>query len=477
MRLLWRRKHQSYRRNMNSNNQSPSRSCCFELALNDAIPKTNMMILSNFYLVYFIILINICFLMLFPCIVHGDILDPFSRFIEKKIQTDNIPGVAVAIVEGNHVVYIKGFGYRDIEAKLPVNSETLFHIGSNTKSMTALMVAALVDEEKADWDTPIIQYYADFALEDSIAAKQVTFRHLLSMRAGIPADAENDLLEDDLAKDIFSIIENAEILGYPGEVFEYSNLSSTAAGYIAAIIAGNCLDNVYEGYIQLLKEKILYPAGMRNACVRVSEAQKNDNYGKSYMINNGVLEVAISEDFDGDPLAPSGSLKASVSEMALYLSTLLNRGVAPDGNRVISSENLNETWITYLENYGMGFEKKTYKDIEIFGHEGSFDNYLSVFGISIELNMGYIILTNCEDASEGLIADAPEFLVDLYLSEKETSKGDIDGSQSIDLKDVILALQICLNKSSFVNLDADINLDKRIGIAEAIYDFQVISER
>jgi CubicO group peptidase (beta-lactamase class C family) len=415
---------------------------------------------------------------LFPCVVYGDIFDQFSSFIEEKIHTDNIPGLAVAIVEGNHVVYIKGFGYRDIETKLPVTSETLFHIGSNTKSMTALMVATLVDDKKAEWDTPVIQYYSDFALEDPIATEQVTFRHLLSMRAGIPSDAENDLLDDDVAKNIFDIIEDAEILGYPGKVFDYSNLSSTAAGYIAAIIAGSNLDNVYEGYIQLLKENLLYPIGMKNACVRVSEAKKNDNYGKSYIINNGALEVAISEDVDGDPLAPSGSLKASASEMALYLSTLLNRGVAPDGNRVISSENFNETWKIYLENYGMGFEKMTYKKIDIFGHEGSFDNYLSVFGISSELNMGYFILTNCEDASEGLIAEAPKYLVDLYLSEKETIKGDIDGSQSIDLKDVILGLQICLNKPyDAVNLDADINIDKRIGIVEAIFGIQVISER
>ena len=462
---------------MNSKNQSPYISFCFGVASDDGLSKAIKIILNNYYIWNFTIFFTICFLGLFPCIVHGDIFDHFSSFIEEKIHTDNIPGVAVAIVEGNHVVYIKGFGYRDIEAKLPVNSETLFHIGSNTKSMTALMIAALVDEEKAEWDTPVIQYYSDFALEYPIATEQVTFRHLLSMRAGIPADAENDLMEDDIAKAIFDIIEDAEILGYPGEVFDYSNLSSTAAGYIAAIIAGNSLNNVYEGYIQLLKEKLLYPIGMTNACVRVSEARKNDNYGKSYMIDNGALEVAISEDFDGDPLAPSGSLKASVSEMALYLSTLLNRGVAPNGNRIISSENLNETWKTYLENYGMGFEKKTYKEIDIFGHEGSFDNYLSVFGISSELNMGYIILTNCEDASEGFIADAPELLVDLYLSEKETIKGDTDGSESIDLKDVILALQICLNKSSSVNLDADINLDNRIGIVEAIFGIQVISER
>jgi CubicO group peptidase (beta-lactamase class C family) len=414
---------------------------------------------------------------LFLCNAHGNIFDQFSRYVEEKIQTHNIPGVAVAIVEGNRVVFIKGFGYRDIEAKLPVNSETLFHIGSNTKSMTALLVAAIVDEGKAEWDTPVIQYYSDFALDNTTATEQVTFRHLLSMRAGIPADAENDLMESDVAKDIFDIIEYSDILGNPGEVFEYSNLSSTAAGYIAAIITGSPLNEVYEGYTQLLKEKLLYPVGMTNACVRVSEAKKNDNYGKSYILDKGIPRVAVSEDVDGDPLAPSGSLKASASEMALYLSTLLNRGVAPNGNSVISSENLNETWNTYLENYGMGFEKQLYNNYEIIGHEGSFDNYLSVFGISIDLNMGYVFLTNCEDASEELISDAPQYLLDLYISEKQSMKGDIDSSQNIDLKDVILALQVCINKTTSVNRNADVNADGCIGIEEAIFGILKISNR
>jgi CubicO group peptidase (beta-lactamase class C family) len=465
-------------KNMKFNYQS-LRSYCFDLTTDEGLPKVTMIFLTNYYswkLWNIIILFTLCFLGLFPCIVHGNVFDQFTRFIEERIQSDNIPGVAVAVVEGNHVVFIKGFGYRDLEAKLPVTSETLFHIGSNTKSMTALMVAAIVDENLANWDTPVIEYYSGFKLQDPITTKQVTFRHLLSMRAGIPADAENDLLESDVAKDIFDIIEYSEILGYPGNIFDYSNLSSTAAGYIAAIISGHTLDTIYDGYIQLLMEKILHPIGMTHAYVRVSEARKNDNYGKSYIMNNNVLEVAISEDFDGDPLAPSGSLKASVSEMALYLSMLLNRGVAPNGNRVISSENLTETWKTYLENYGMGFEKKTYNGITIFGHEGSFDNYLSVFGISMDLNMGYIILTNCEDVSETLISDAPEYLVDLYKTNKEIVKGDTDGSRSIDLKDVILALQMSLNHTFPVNLNADIDLDHRIGIVEAIFVMKMISE-
>ncbi|KPA19629.1 beta-lactamase [Candidatus Magnetomorum sp. HK-1] len=430
---------------------------------------------KKYSLLNYSLFLTISFLHLFPSLVQGNMLNKLSEYVEEKMQSDKIPGVAVAIVEDSKIVFVKGFGYRDLENKLPVTPETLFHIGSNTKSMTALIVASLIDEGKADWDTPIIQYYSDFALEDSKATELVTFRHLLSMRAGIPESAEDDLLEVTMAKDIFGIIENAEILGNPGDIFEYSNLSSAAAGYIAAILSGTSLDALYEGYIQLIKQKVLNPIGMKTACVRASEAEKNPNYGKSYELVQGKLEEAETEDIDEDPLAPSGSLKASASEMALYLTTLINQGMAPNGNSVISTENVTETWKTYLEDYGMGFEKQHYNNIEIIGHEGSFDNYLSVFGFSTELNMGYFIITNCENTSNDLITEGPKYIVDLYISDREVSKGDVDGSETIDLKDIILVLQVSSGKKISLNMNADVNQDGRIGIIEAIFGIKEIA--
>ena len=158
---------------------------------------------------------------------------------------------------------------------------------------------------------------------------------------------------------------------------------------------------------------------MKSTVLRVSELENNPFYGKSYVLNErGSPVKAEPEDFDGDPLAPSGTLKVNVREMALYLSTQLNYGLAPNGTRVVSEKNLTETWKADLEYYGMGWEVKEYQGVELITHEGSFDNYLSVIGFMPELNIGFVILTNSEEAGERLIEESPAFLINLILEKQ-----------------------------------------------------------
>ena len=207
--------------------------------------------------------------------------------------------------------------------------------------------------------------------------------------------------------------------GDPGDEFSYSNLSTSIAGYLGVLADGNMDDGLYDGYAALLKETVLEPIGMKTAVIRVSDAQSSPHYGKSYTLDqDGEPVEADPDDFDGDPLAPSGTVKANVHEMALYISTQLDRGQAPNGNQVVSEENLTETWKPDLENYGMGWEVISYEGVDIITHEGSYDNYLSIIGFIPELDIGFVILTNSEEASGRMIQDSPYFLVDLLLDDE-----------------------------------------------------------
>ena len=282
--------------------------------------------------------------------------DEFADFIEEVMQDESIPGVAVAIVEGSETVFMQGFGLQDVKNDIPVTPETLFHIGSTNKSMTAMMIATLVDDGLFDWDTPVVEIYPDFALSDSEATEMVTMRHFLSMQSGIPDDAEDSFdIDSAEADDLFTFVADTPLFAMPGEEFSYSNISASIAGYLGVFVNDGDYDDLYDGYARLLKQKVLDPIGMRNAVVRVSEIENDPHYGKSYVLNGSGSPVeADSEDFDGDSLAPSGTLKVNVHEMALYLSTQLNYGEAPNGTRVVSEKNLTETWKPDLEDYGMG---------------------------------------------------------------------------------------------------------------------------
>lgn len=344
----------------------------------------------------------------------ADYLAAYAAYIKEVMARDNIAGVAIAVIEGDEIVLVEGFGYRDVENERPVTADTLFHIGSTNKSFTAMLVATLVDDGMIEWDTPIVDVYPDFPLSE-----EITFRHLLSMRSGIADEVEDDFdVDNSTAEDVLDFLNDIELFAEPGDEFSYSNISSATAGY-AAVLAAEADDNgLYDGYIDLLQQRILDPIGMKTAVARVSEAQQNPNYGKSYVLgSDGKVEEAEPEDYDGDPLAPSGTLKASAAEMALYISTYLNQGVAPNGTRVVSAENMAVLAEPYLEDYALGWENKSYEDIQIISHEGSFDNYLSIIGFSPDEELGFVILANTADAAETLIEEGPQTLFDLYWGE------------------------------------------------------------
>ena len=354
---------------------------------------------------------------------HGEITaDPknldreIADFVEAVMAEDGLPGAAVAVVSQDAILFAEGFGYRDVENKLPVTPETLFHIGSTNKSITALLIATLVDQGLFGWDTPVVEIYPDFELSSDEATATVTMRHLLGMQSGIPDDAEDDFdSETASGEDVFAFVRSVPLLGLPGEEFSYSNISASLAGYLGVMAAGADYPDLYTGYEQLLEQQVLNPIGMKTAVLRVSEAENNPDYGKSYVVESGKAVEAEREDYDGDPLAPSGALKANVIEMAAYIRTQLNRGQAPNGVRVVSAENLLETWQPGLEDYALGWEISEYAGVEVLSHEGAFDHYLSVIGFVPELNIGFVILTNSEEAGEGLIEEGPIFLIELML--------------------------------------------------------------
>lgn len=339
----------------------------------------------------------------------------YAQFVATRQHEDQIAGVATAIVSGDDIIFMDGFGMRDIAAGLPVTNETFFHIGSVTKSFTALLAAALIEDGEFTWDTPVVQLYPDFALSDPDATQSVTLRHLVSMRSGIPDFVEDDFdVDDGTAEDVFPFLADSELLALPGEEFSYSNLSASAAGYLAVIAATGDDQNLYDGYAGLLTERVLRPIGMETATVNVSELYGDPNYGKSYVLEGGQLVEAEPMDFDGDPLAPSGVIKASISEMALYVQMQLGRGVAANGERLFSAETVTELWQPYLEDYGLGWEIVEIDGSTLIQHEGAFDNYLSIVSFIPDQDIGFVILTNTEDSAENLINRAPAMFVELF---------------------------------------------------------------
>src|SRR6202022_299951 len=113
-------------------------------------------------------------------------LDGFDDFMAQALKDWKAPGVAVAVVQGDKVILLKGYGYRDAEKQLPVTPNTVFAIGSITKSFTVTTLGMEVDEGKVDWDKPVREYLPRFKMYDPVLTEQMEVRDLITHRTGLP---------------------------------------------------------------------------------------------------------------------------------------------------------------------------------------------------------------------------------------------------------------------------------------------------
>ncbi|MEH6631541.1 MAG: serine hydrolase domain-containing protein [Halopseudomonas aestusnigri] len=343
----------------------------------------------------------------------------FDTRMKEEMRENKIPGMAVALVHGNNTVLAKGYGLRDIENNLAVDENTLFNIASTHKSMNAMLIATLVDDNVVSWDTPVSTYYPGFRLRSQASTNSVTLSHLLSMSSGIPASVEDHLPLEATPLDVFETARQSILLGAPLEQFSYSNISAAIAGYIGVIANGADDLDLFDDYAALLQSKILNPIGMSRSTIYASEAREGGNLSKAYDVSNTGEPIYVrSNDLDGDALAPSGSLKSSAKEMALFISTQLNRGLAPNGARVVSSENLVKTWQPITGDYALGWWKTSYKNTYVIMHTGSYDGFVSVLALVPSDNVGLVLMANSEAAAGDLTEYAHEILVDVLKESK-----------------------------------------------------------
>ncbi|HWB19879.1 MAG TPA: serine hydrolase domain-containing protein, partial [Phycisphaerales bacterium] len=165
-------------------------------------------------------------------------LSRIAQLIEQQRQDLHIPGLALAIVQDDKVVFAKGFGVRDVENKLPADENTLFAVGSTTKAFTAMLIAMLVDEGKMSWDDPVRKFLPDFHLKDPDADANVTIRDLLCHRTGL-AGADLLWIGGKTTRDeVISGLERAEPTAKFREACQYNNIGILIAGECAARAAG-----------------------------------------------------------------------------------------------------------------------------------------------------------------------------------------------------------------------------------------------
>src|SRR6266436_7445008 len=198
-------------------------------------------------------------------------LSGFDAFMEKTLKDWNAPGIGVGIVINDKLVFAKGYGYRDYEKKLPITSQTLFPIASNTKLFTAVAAGFLVEEGKLTWDRPIRESVPSIEFYDNALNNTVTLRDMLAHRTGVTRHDSIWYKSDYTAKDLFQRLKYLEPKESPRQLFLYNNMMYAGVGYSIQLQSG-------KPWGDYVREKILKPMEMNSTVYSLADMPKQPHY-------------------------------------------------------------------------------------------------------------------------------------------------------------------------------------------------------
>ena len=329
-----------------------------------------------------------------------------TDFIEAGMKELSIPGAALALIDNNEVVFSGGFGVRELGKPETVDGDTVFMIASNTKPLTTLLMARLVDEGKLDWETPVTKVYPTFKLGDVNTTQQVLVKHLLCACTGLPRQDYEWLLEFKGATpaSVMRTLGGMQPTTKFGALFQYSNLMAAAAGYIA----GNALypdQELGAAYDEAMRTRVFEPLGMKSATFDIARAERgNHARPHGFDVDGKVAVASMDLNHSIGPARPAGAAWTSARDLLRYVQMELSRGKLPDGSQLVSEKNLiarrvKQVAIGQTASYGMGLFTDTKWDVTVLRHGGSMIGYKSDMLMLPEHGIGAVILTSADTGS------------------------------------------------------------------------------
>ncbi len=331
---------------------------------------------------------------------YAEALAAIEEKVEARRKELGIPGMSLAIVKDDQVIYSKGLGYKDFENKTAATADTQFAIGSSTKAFTALSVLMSADEGKFSLDDSPRKVLPYFKMRDAETDKNMTIRDLLTHSSG--------LNRTDLAM-ITGKLTRAELIRVAGEAkpvaklreqFGYQNLMYAAAGEVVAV-------SQKQPWEQFIPERVFKPLGMTNSTMSMKEMEKVKDRSLGYNYNFDTKETQLLPYRDIDEVAPAGSINSSANDMAKWLRFILNGGTI-DGKRLVSEKSFEEWFKPQMKvdasgtvNYALGWFVQKWNGMTVVQHGGNIDGFNALVALIPEKKLGFVMLTNVSASSLG----------------------------------------------------------------------------
>jgi CubicO group peptidase (beta-lactamase class C family) len=327
-------------------------------------------------------------------------LERFSAFVDEARGLARVPGVAVAVVHGGKVIFEKGYGVRTLGKKPKVTPDTLFAIGSITKSLTTLLLARLIDDGKLTWTTPVTEVLDTFALADPAVTARTQVLHTVCACTGMPRQDLEMLFEYKgwtPERRLASMKAMMPTTGF-GETFQYSNLMVSTGGWIAAR-AHAPKRGLGPAYDAAMSKLVFAPLGMQSSTfdfARLARSNHASSHGRGLSADYQVIPLAYEKALLA--VRPAGGAWSSARDMARYMMLELGRGTYR-GKRLVSEENLTARYKPQIEindeaSYGLGLFISTEHDLRVIHHGGNALGQTADMFMLPEHDAGVVVLSN-----------------------------------------------------------------------------------
>jgi CubicO group peptidase (beta-lactamase class C family) len=337
--------------------------------------------------------------------------------IQRDIQAGRFVGMSLAIIEGAEVTYARGFGVTSVEdAGLPVTPETLFCIGSISKTLTATLVMRLVEQGKLDLDTPVVRYLPGFQFSDPDLGAAITLRHVLSHTTGLPAGGKDfgPRDPDALRRFVWDELPRYSFIAPPGKLHLYNNTVLVLAGYLAEVVTGRY-------YEELMHDLVFGPLEMRRSTFDRLVAM---TYPLALAHRAGPDGRLLAKHHFTDNVSgnPAGFGLSSTLDLANFAIMHLGRGqfreqtiLAPESVAQMQRPHGSRSTFGVASGYGLAWYTGSYKGVRQVLHGGMLESFNCFLTLFPDQGVGVVLQSNYDDGTQivGLVEQIYDQLLGL----------------------------------------------------------------
>jgi CubicO group peptidase (beta-lactamase class C family) len=303
------------------------------------------------------------------------------------------PGLALGIVANDRLAYGKGFGVRSKTGGMPVDTRTVFQIGSTTKAFLATALGIMVDRGKLRWDDRVVDLDPDFQLKDPWVTREFRVFDLLAQRSGLPPYANDALGLLGLAEPaLIRSLRYVEPVSSFRSTFAYTNITHLLAGRVVAKAAGAADGDA------VLHQELLDPLGMKDSSYTAEAIIAAANHAEGYRWTpSGTIEVPFTQLFPYD-FGGAGDINSTIDDMAHWVRLQLGNGTF-EGRRIVSPESLAFTRtpkvaLSDKASYALGWVIQQTPNGNIVWHNGGTAAFGAFIGMVPDKNIGVMVLSN-----------------------------------------------------------------------------------